>query len=69
MAADIRCYTAVICQCFLEETCAISMAWDAKDVAIGENSEILALGKPMAKRRRGDLPDGFCRIVRLISTA
>jgi hypothetical protein len=41
----------------------------AEHAANGENSGSLTRGKPMAKRRRGDLPDGFCRIVRLISTA
>jgi hypothetical protein len=69
MAADIRCYTAVIWQCFLEETCDISMAWVLSAPLTAKTSGSLTRGKPVAKRRRGDLPDGFCRIVRLISTA
>jgi hypothetical protein len=43
IAADPRCYPAVICRCSLNKTGAISRACMKRDVGIGENSETGAI--------------------------
>jgi hypothetical protein len=54
MAADIRCYPAVICRSFLNVSYVISKAWETGDIGIDENSEtaaLVAVARAMLSRR------------------